>query len=212
MHIVSSNNVTIPVNLRAARKLPLTKSRVVKKEKMPKPPDEIDLEGPEFERADPGKKAPKSDKLADVAEVGDLYQWGKSPTPKNTHRTIHSSASTLSKLRPDSFLAPLRSPCVIRALRQLEDAKGTPRQGDDKSEVWTCGQNSYGELGHNDASPRKVFTVVEALIGKDVRGIAAGNEHKCIVTSEGDVWSAGAPHPRLTILYLDADWAETERD
>lgn len=41
-------------------------------------------------------------------------------------------------------------------------------------EVWTCGQNSYGELAHGDTSSRKLHMIAEACQGRDIIGVAAG--------------------------------------
>lgn len=42
-------------------------------------------------------------------------------------------------------------------------------------EVWTCGQNSYGELGHSDTITRKVHSVVRMLEDREVTDVAAGS-------------------------------------
>lgn len=70
--------------------------------------------------------------------------------------------------------------CILPFLRQLHAA--TPN-GDpwlrkcgpvDEREVWTCGQNSYGELGHSDTGTRKVHCSVKTFEGREVVDIAAG--------------------------------------
>jgi alpha-tubulin suppressor-like RCC1 family protein len=98
-----------------------------------------------------------------------------------------------SKLKP--VLSPLN---VESVLQQLQDAKpnGTLRadmagQFGDVPEVWTCGQNSYGELAHLDTSTRKTFSFVECLKDKDVIHVAAGNEHTVVLTRSGDAYTAG---------------------
>ena len=57
--------------------------------------------------------------------------------------------------------------------------------------VWTCGQNSCGELGLSDATQRKSFTKAEFLEGHNVVGIGAGNEHSVFMTSDGRVFVSG---------------------
>lgn len=59
------------------------------------------------------------------------------------------------------------------------------------SYVWTCGQNSYGELGHGDVGQRKVFTKAHSLEGKSVVSIGAGNEHSVFVTKNGQMLVCG---------------------
>nr|CCA21400.1 HECT E3 ubiquitin ligase putative [Albugo laibachii Nc14] len=63
--------------------------------------------------------------------------------------------------------------------------------GDEKAEVWSCGQNSYGELGHGDTVARNSFTRVESLLQRSVKEIAAGNEHSVVLTEEGEVLTCG---------------------
>lgn len=74
----------------------------------------------------------------------------------------------------------IKAECILPFLRQLH---ATTLNGDPCSrrcspacerEVWTCGQNSYGELGHGDTGTRKVHCLVETFIGKEVVDIAAG--------------------------------------
>lgn len=59
------------------------------------------------------------------------------------------------------------------------------------SYVWSCGQNSYGELGLGDATMRKSFAKVSCLDDKRVVSIGAGNEHSLFVTQEGKLLTAG---------------------
>ena len=91
----------------------------------------------------------------------------------------------------------LRLP-VARRLQQLAAANCSMSvsyaQGcftDEEHEVWTCGQNSYGELAQGDTTARKVPVRVESLVGKDVVAVAAGNEHTIILTDDGSILTAG---------------------
>ena len=102
-------------------------------------------------------------------------------------------------LRP--ILDPLGAPSVLRALRQLADAKAPAGNalgpgsgacgGDMVTEVWSCGQNSYGELGHEDCVTRRVHFKVAVLEGRQVRGVAAGNEHTVVLLRGGEVLTVG---------------------
>jgi len=58
-------------------------------------------------------------------------------------------------------------------------------------EVYTVGQNAYGELAHGDTVERHVFTLVEACNQLPVVQVAAGNEHTLILTEGGDLYSSG---------------------
>ncbi len=57
--------------------------------------------------------------------------------------------------------------------------------------VWSCGQNSYGELGLGDSVMRKSFTRVSCLDNKIITSIGAGNEHSLFVTSDGKLLTSG---------------------
>lgn len=59
------------------------------------------------------------------------------------------------------------------------------------SRVYSCGQNSYGELGLGDVTMRKSFTRISSLDEKGVVSIGAGNEHSLFVTKEGKLITAG---------------------
>ncbi|KAJ0408548.1 hypothetical protein ATCC90586_009266 [Pythium insidiosum] len=61
----------------------------------------------------------------------------------------------------------------------------------DEREVWSCGQNSYGELGHGDTTTRKSFERVEALQRKEIIQVCAGNEHSIALSADGSVWTCG---------------------
>ncbi|RHY32967.1 hypothetical protein DYB32_002077 [Aphanomyces invadans] len=62
---------------------------------------------------------------------------------------------------------------------------------DEEREVWSCGQNSYGELSHGDTAPRKSFDRVEALQGKSIVHVCAGNEHTVALAADGSVYTCG---------------------
>jgi len=59
------------------------------------------------------------------------------------------------------------------------------------TKVWSCGQNSYGELGLNDINMRKSFARISFLDDKDVVSIGAGNEHSLFVTEGGKLYASG---------------------
>ena len=56
--------------------------------------------------------------------------------------------------------------------------------------VWTCGQNSYGELGHGDVIQRKSYSKVSFLEDKGVVSLGAGNEHSVFATYNGSLFVA----------------------
>ena len=60
-----------------------------------------------------------------------------------------------------------------------------------RSEAWTCGQNSYGELGHGDVGQRRSFSRVTLLDEKGIVSVGAGNEHTVFVTRDGKLLATG---------------------
>ena len=59
--------------------------------------------------------------------------------------------------------------------------------------AFTCGQNSFGQLGHGDTADRRLFTLVgPGRFGKDrVIMAASGYNHNAVVTTGGGVWTWG---------------------
>ncbi|CAM9092741.1 unnamed protein product, partial [Ectocarpus fasciculatus] len=57
--------------------------------------------------------------------------------------------------------------------------------------IWTCGQNSYGELGHGDVSIRTSFAKIAFFESKSIIGAGAGNEHSVFLSSQGKVFVTG---------------------
>ena len=60
-------------------------------------------------------------------------------------------------------------------------------------EVWTCGQNSYGELGHGDSISRKIFGQIKfnSTSNPQIIQVCAGNEHTIALDADGVVYSVG---------------------
>lgn len=58
-------------------------------------------------------------------------------------------------------------------------------------EVYTIGQNSYGELGHGDTAERHLPSLVQFSLGKDIVQVAAGNEFTAMLTAAGEVFCCG---------------------
>lgn len=88
---------------------------------------------------------------------------------------------------------------VIKLAKQLCWAEPYARKSTDQiestatgcSEVWSCGQNSYGELAHGDSTARSLFKRVDSFQGKNVVQVAAGNEHTVLLTESGAVYTSG---------------------
>ena len=63
------------------------------------------------------------------------------------------------------------------------------------TEVYTFGQNNYGELALNDNKERLVPTLVEDCKDMNIISIAAGNELTLVLTDSGEVYSSGFNEP-----------------
>jgi hypothetical protein len=57
--------------------------------------------------------------------------------------------------------------------------------------VYSCGQNSYGELGLGDTNLRKSFSKIALLDDKKIISIGAGNEHSLFVSTDGKLLTVG---------------------
>ena len=57
--------------------------------------------------------------------------------------------------------------------------------------VWSCGLNSYGQLGLGHTTQSYTFTQVTININNDVKQIACANNSTFILKNDGSVWSCG---------------------
>lgn len=124
-------------------------------------------------------------------------------TPRVQTPPLTSRCPRLKPLCADIVIAQLQSAEAGIVPQQLRASSGgafsfsfhelgvqDAIEGDER-EVWSCGQNSYGELGHGDTIPRKSFERIESLQGKDIALLGAGNEHTIALTSDGKVYTCG---------------------
>ncbi|CAM9751893.1 unnamed protein product [Scytosiphon promiscuus] len=127
------------------------------------------------------------------APSADNAPWTKIERPSMQHGALKPTSDTATEAKVDGIEAG----CILPLLRQLHSAtsegdpdsvKGSLNQ---EREVWTCGQNSYGELGHSDTRTRKVHCFVKPFQGKEIVDIAAGNEHTVLLCRTGEVYTAG---------------------
>eukprot|EP00742_Colponemidia_sp_Colp-10_P003198 GILJ01003407.1.p1 GENE.GILJ01003407.1~~GILJ01003407.1.p1 ORF type:complete len:594 (-),score=58.29 GILJ01003407.1:163-1944(-) len=61
----------------------------------------------------------------------------------------------------------------------------------DKGEVYSCGLNDYGQLGHGDNNGRSTPTRIEALRGQFIIQVACGYYHSVCRTDQGQVFAFG---------------------
>lgn len=109
------------------------------------------------------------------------------PEPWQTNERANNNQFKLSETCPVVHATPeddkggIKLPHILPLLRQIRDAKrkqrsllGRATNSSCRREVWTCGQNSYGELGHNDTGTRKTLCLVKMFEDKEIVDIAAG--------------------------------------
>lgn len=126
-------------------------------------------------------------------------------------RQLKSNDKPISqKYNAKSELTVVKSGCVWALLRQLQLAElplSSREQIENKHmrEVWSCGQNSYGELAHGDTITRTVYTKIKDLSGRHICQVSAGkaninhiskrkragNEHTLVLTRSGQLYSCG---------------------
>ena len=99
--------------------------------------------------------------------------------PKTVLRIIHDSCTSIStdSSNSDHTLS-------LKNNLNISSSKLT-------THVWSCGQNTYGELGLGDVNLRKTFAQVSSLDDKCITSIGAGNEHSLFVTKDGKLYSSG---------------------
>lgn len=59
----------------------------------------------------------------------------------------------------------------------------------EKGEVYTCGSNKNGQLGHGDKGARDTPTRVVSLDGVVVVEIACGNRYTAALTDKGEIFT-----------------------
>ena len=57
--------------------------------------------------------------------------------------------------------------------------------------LWSCGNNSTGQLGLGDTTDRNTFTKVTTNINNDVKQIDCGYKHTVILKNDGSIYSCG---------------------
>jgi E3 ubiquitin-protein ligase HERC3 len=56
--------------------------------------------------------------------------------------------------------------------------------------LFTCGGNTFGQLGHDDRQYKSVLTRVQgALLGKHVITVSAGDLHTAAITDAGELFT-----------------------
>ncbi|RLN96463.1 hypothetical protein BBJ28_00010025 [Nothophytophthora sp. Chile5] len=82
---------------------------------------------------------------------------------------------------------------IEASIMKLAALKEQPMYGkcEASGELYSCGQNSYGELGTGDDIERHQLTSVALCGWDDIRQVASGNETLAILTNDGVVLTCG---------------------
>lgn len=107
----------------------------------------------------------------------DQQPWQNVNRTSNQHGGVDPcSAMCLAYDEADAIEAKHILPflCQLHAATPNQDPRSQKFYPVHQREVWTCGQNSYGELGHSDTGTRKVHCSVKAFEGREVVDVAAG--------------------------------------
>ena len=60
-----------------------------------------------------------------------------------------------------------------------------------KGHMYVCGYGSQGQLGLGKAENKFEPVLVQSMLGKKIKKIAAGASHSLCLTERGDVYSCG---------------------
>lgn len=106
--------------------------------------------------------------------------WKRVEPSNNEHNSAPDPPPVVGFVNDDTDGVEAKD--ILPLLRQLHAARPNGDLGSGKAgpvheqEVWTCGQNSYGELGHSDTGTRKVHCLVKTFADKEVVDVAAGEQ------------------------------------
>lgn len=104
--------------------------------------------------------------------------WKRVENTSNEHNSAPGPSPAVGFVNEDTDGVEAHD--ILPLLRQLRAATPNGDLGSGKAsqvheqEVWTCGQNSYGELGHSDTGTRKVHCLVKTFAEREVIDVAAG--------------------------------------
>lgn len=146
----------------------------------PHPSSENDVDGDKSPESHlvKGRKGKGERECTKTTPLVDREPWARAEHTSNQDSTLEPPSMFTGFL--GSEVDGIKAEYILPFLRQLQatTSDGGPcLRGCSPAcerEVWTCGQNSYGELGHSDTGTRKVHCLVKPFEGKEVVDIAAG--------------------------------------
>lgn len=145
-----------------------------------------------------------SSSVAPANNMASATSSSESPAPQLLLRQVWASKAQMDQANFAALAKQLESaqPQIANLSPRLLATKTSPKTAASRqklswgsssgmSEVWSCGQNSYGELAHGDSTARNVYKRIDSLLGINVVQVAAGNEHTVVLTTEGKVLTSG---------------------
>ena len=87
-----------------------------------------------------------------------------------------------------------------KAITRVAAGNGFSVFASDNGIVMTCGDGSFGALGHGDWNSSARPMLIEQLLSVDVVGVGAGTEHVVVVGGQGDVYAWGRAQGGFLIL------------
>ena len=112
------------------------------------------------------------------------------PEPPSTNQTFPDGLSE-DEEDSQSNQGETKHNTPASSISSSSSASPLPNTSSQEREVYSFGQNSYGELGHGHIEERRVPVRIEFCRGKNIVCIAAGNEHTCLLSDTGVVYAAG---------------------
>ncbi|XP_040565280.1 serine/threonine-protein kinase Nek8 [Lepeophtheirus salmonis] len=110
-----------------------------------------------------------------------VYSWGLGSKGQLGHGTLTEYQD--KPLVVDSLKA--------KSITKICAGEGFSVFASDNGIIMTCGDGSFGCLGHGDWNSSGTPKLIEALLSVDVSAISCGSEHVVMVDSRGEVYSWG---------------------
>ncbi|KAI3829058.1 hypothetical protein L1987_03172 [Smallanthus sonchifolius] len=120
----------------------------------------------------------------DIDSLGDVYLWGK--VCCFSDGVVNSFAQKADVLTPK-----LLESNVVMDVQQIACGVGHFSLVTKQGEIFTCGEESGGRLGHGTDQNVNRPRLVEFLSVNNVDYVACGEYHTCAVSSSGDLYTWG---------------------
>mmetsp|Transcript_35250 Transcript_35250/g.58918 ORF Transcript_35250/g.58918 Transcript_35250/m.58918 type:complete len:956 (+) Transcript_35250:97-2964(+) len=117
---------------------------------------------------------------ADVSPTASLAPYSSQNMPRRELGSVPEVPDPLPSGASFRSTKPLQN--AVEKLRELFYTRG---------DVFTWGANERGQLGHGDRLIQRIPRLLEAMLDKDIKQIACGNQHAAALTEGGEVYTWG---------------------